>query len=440
MDRVAEPEVVVMGLGYIGLPTAAVIARSGARVLGIDVDADVVDTVNSGKVHIEEIDLDGLVSGVVARGMLRASTEIEKADVFVIAVPTPTDAGHAPNIGYVLQAATNIAAALKAGDTVILESTSPVGTTANVAELLARLRPDLKIPGHCEGTADIAIAYCPERVLPGRILVELIDNDRVIGGITPRCARKALQFYRRFVRGACVTTSAAAAEMTKLTENAFRDVNIAFANELSRVADTLGVDVWEVIRLANRHPRVNILSPGPGVGGHCIAVDPWFLVHSAPQDTPLIRTAREVNDAKTDYTIDRAVELIEMHPHAPVACLGLAFKANIDDFRESPALKVASALAQRYGDRVRIVEPYAAFLPEPLQQAGAKLIDIDTAIETCPIFIALVDHDVFKSVPLAEREDKQVLDTRGIWPDQKNPLTARGDQDELVGRKGYRAA
>ncbi|GAA0313955.1 UDP-N-acetyl-D-mannosamine dehydrogenase VpsB [Sphingomonas oligophenolica] len=413
-----ELKVVVVGLGYIGLPTAAVIARTGARVLGVDVTQSIVDTVNSGRVHIEEVDLDGLVSGVVARGSLRASTMIEPADVFVIAVPTPFGDDHAPNIGYVLQAATTVAAVLKAGDVVILESTSPVGTTEKVRDLLAQLRPDLKVPGKTADSPDIAIAYCPERVLPGRILVELIDNDRVIGGITPRCARKALTFYRRFVRGACVTTTSRAAEMTKLTENAFRDVNIAFANELSRVADTMDVDVWEVIRLANRHPRVNILSPGPGVGGHCIAVDPWFLVHADRANTSLIRTAREVNDAKVDYVIERAAAMIAAHPGMPVACLGLAFKANIDDFRESPALKVATALAARFGDRLHIVEPHADMLPSAFDGTAARLTDIDTAIETCPIMVVLVDHDIFKSVPLDERADKIVYDTRGIWPDQ----------------------
>jgi UDP-N-acetyl-D-mannosaminuronic acid dehydrogenase len=413
-----ELNVVVMGLGYIGLPTAAIIARTGARVLGVDVTERVVETINSGRVHIEEVDLDGLVSGVVARGTLRAAMTVEPADVFVIAVPTPFDAAHAPDISYVLGAATTIAPVLKPGDTVILESTSPVGTTEKVRDLLATLRPDLRVPGRTRDQADIAIAYCPERVLPGRILVELIDNDRVIGGITPRCARKALTFYRRFVRGACVTTTARAAEMTKLTENAFRDVNIAFANELSLIADTMNVDVWEVIRLANRHPRVNILQPGPGVGGHCIAVDPWFLVHAAPDQTPLIRTAREVNDGKTDHVIAQVAAMIAADPTAPVACLGLAFKANIDDFRESPAMKVALAVANRFGDRVRIVEPYAAALPPAFDGTGATLIDVDTAIETCPIMVVLVDHDVFRSIPLEERGEKTVLDTRGIWPDQ----------------------
>ena len=418
----ADLKVAVIGLGYIGLPTAAVIARTGVEVLGIDVSEHVVETVNSGKVHIEEVDLDGLVSGVVARGHLRASTLIEPADVFVIAVPTPFKDNHQPDIGYVLKAATTVAAVLKAGDIVVLESTSPVGTTEQVRDLLAQLRPDLKMPGKSTELADVSIAYCPERVLPGRILVELIDNDRVIGGITPRCARKALAFYRRFVRGACVTTTSRAAEMTKLTENAFRDVNIAFANELSLVADTMGVDVWEVIRLANRHPRVNILSPGPGVGGHCIAVDPWFLVSAAPEQTPLIRTAREVNDGKVAHTIARAAALIDQHPGQSVACMGLAFKANIDDFRESPALKVAAALAARYGERIRIVEPYAKTLPRAFDGTGATLIDLDDAIERCPVMIVLVDHELFKSVPLDERLTKAVYDTRGIWPDQPAPV------------------
>ncbi|MFZ1477729.1 MAG: nucleotide sugar dehydrogenase, partial [Sphingorhabdus sp.] len=280
-----KPSVCVMGLGYIGLPTAAVIARSGCHVLGIDVNQHVVDTINRGEIHIEEVDLDGLVQGVVSRKLLRASTTVEPADVFVIAVPTPFDENHAPDISFVLNAANKIAPVLKSGDTVIVESTSPVGTTDKVKELIARERPDLKIPGMTKETPDLAIAYCPERVLPGRILEELVSNDRSIGGITPRCARKALTFYKRFVRGECITTDARSAEMTKLVENAFRDVNIAFANELSIVSDQMELDVWEVIRLANRHPRVNILQPGPGVGGHCIAVDPWFIVHGAPDHT-----------------------------------------------------------------------------------------------------------------------------------------------------------
>ena len=413
-----KPDVCVLGLGYIGLPTAAVIARAGCKVLGVDVNGDVVETINRGEIHIEEVDLDGLVQGVVARKMLRASTMVEPSDVFVIAVPTPFDENHAPDISYVLNAATNIAAVVKSGDTIIIESTSPVGTTDQVRDLVAKLRPDLKVPGIAAETPDIAIAYCPERVLPGRILEELTNNDRSIGGVTPRCARKALTFYKRFVRGECITTDARSAEMTKLVENAFRDVNIAFANELSMVADHMGLDVWEVIRLANRHPRVNILQPGPGVGGHCIAVDPWFIVHGAPDQSPLIRTARNVNDGKVDHVIARAAAMISENSGLKVGCLGLAFKANIDDFRESPAMKVAADLAKRFGSRINIIEPYAATLPQEFGGTGARLIDVDTALLECDILITLVDHDAFKAIPLAERAGKMVYDVRGIWHDQ----------------------
>ena len=413
-----KPAVCVVGLGYIGLPTAAIIARAGCMVQGIDVSEKVVDTINRGQIHIEEVDLDGLVQGVVSRGLLSASLKIAPADVFVIAVPTPFDENHAPDISYVLSAASAVAPVLKAGDIVILESTSPVGTTEEIRDLIATMRPDLKIPGLTRETPDISIAYCPERVLPGKILEELTNNDRSIGGITPRCARKALAFYKIFVRGTCIATDARSAEMTKLVENAYRDVNIAFANELSMVADKMGLDVWEVIRLANRHPRVNILSPGPGVGGHCIAVDPWFIVHSAPQETPLIRTARGVNDGKMRHVVMKAEALIAAHPEARVACLGLAFKANIDDFRESPARMVAAMLARRFGERIQIVEPYTAELPKEFDGTGASLIDLDEALEDSDILIVLVDHDVFRHVPLAERATKIVYDTRGIWPDQ----------------------
>jgi len=430
-----KPAVCVVGLGYIGLPTAAIIARAGCQVQGIDVSEKVVDTINRGQIHIEEVDLDGLVQGVVSRGLLSASLTVAPADVFVIAVPTPFDENHAPDISYVLSAASAVAPVLKAGDIVILESTSPVGTTEEIRDLIAAMRPDLKVPGLTRETPDISIAYCPERVLPGKILEELTNNDRSIGGITPRCARKALAFYKIFVRGTCIATDARSAEMTKLVENAYRDVNIAFANELSMVADKMGLDVWEVIRLANRHPRVNILSPGPGVGGHCIAVDPWFIVHSAPQETPLIRTARGVNDGKMRHVVMKAEELIAAHPKARVACLGLAFKANIDDFRESPARMVASMLARRFGERIQIVEPYTAELPKEFDGTGASLIDLDTALEDSDILIVLVDHDTFRHVPLAERAGKIVYDTRGIWPDQpKEGAAADAEQGlRLVG-------
>jgi UDP-N-acetyl-D-mannosaminuronic acid dehydrogenase len=427
-----KPDVCVVGLGYIGLPTAAIVARAGCKVRGVDVSEKVVDTINRGEIHIEEVDLDGLVQAVVKRGLLSASLKVEAADVFVIAVPTPFGPNHEPDVSYVLTAARSIAPVLKAGDIVILESTSPVGTTEQIRDLFAAERPDLKIPGCTRETPDVSIAYCPERVLPGKILQELTDNDRSIGGITPRCARKALAFYKRFVRGTCITTDARSAEMTKLVENAYRDVNIAFANELSIVADKMGLDVWEVIKLANRHPRVNILQPGPGVGGHCIAVDPWFIVASAPAETPLIRTARGVNDGKIRHVISHADAMIAAHPGARVAALGLAFKANIDDFRESPARLVAATLARKYGERISIVEPYAAELPREFEGTGARQIDLDEALEECDILLVLVDHDIFRVVPVAERLGKIVYDTRGIWPDQPRPRAA-GEGLRLVG-------
>ncbi|NCP11191.1 MAG: UDP-N-acetyl-D-mannosamine dehydrogenase [Sphingomonadales bacterium] len=410
---------VVMGLGYIGLPTAALIARSGIETVGVDVNPDVVETVNQGRVHLEEVDLDGLVRGVVERGHLRASLTPEPADAFIIAVPTPLGEGQAPDIGYVLDAARTIAPVLAPGNLVILESTSPVGTTEQVCAAIAKARPDLAVPGHCDGNADIFVAYCPERVLPGRILVELVDNDRCIGGITPRCARRAMTFYRGFVRGACVTTTARNAELVKLVENSFRDVNIAFANELSIIADGMDIDVWDVIALANRHPRVNILQPGPGVGGHCIAVDPWFIVHGDPDNSRIIRTAREVNLAKTEHVVARARALIAQLPDdSEIALFGLAFKANIDDFRESPAVEIAAALAREYGARIAIVEPFARELPAVLAAAGARLVALDDALDTAQAIVLLVDHEVFRSVPLDERRDKMVYDTRGLWPDQ----------------------
>jgi UDP-N-acetyl-D-mannosaminuronic acid dehydrogenase len=417
--RSEAPRVCVVGLGYIGLPTAAVIARSGMDVLGVDISREVVDTINRGEIHIEEVDLDALVQAVVRDGSLRASTEVEPADVFVIAVPTPfaKDGHHTPDVSYVMAATRAVAKVLKPGDVVILESTSPVGTTEEMRDVIADERPELHLPGKSVN-ADVAIAYCPERVLPGKIIQELVHNDRSIGGITPDCAEKAAGFYRRFVRGDCIVTDARSAEMTKLVENAYRDVNIAFANELSIVADAMGLDVWEVIKLANRHPRVNILQPGPGVGGHCIAVDPWFIVHGAREETPLIQTARGVNEGKIRHVIARASALVEAHPSVKVACLGLAFKANIDDFRESPARLVSATLARRFGERIHVVEPHTKALPIEYEGTGATKLDLDAALASCGVLIVLVDHDAFRQVPLDKRAGKIVYDTRGIWPDQ----------------------
>ena len=417
MTDTAKFDVAVIGLGYIGLPTAAVVARSGMAVLGVDVTPHVVETVGQGRIHIEENDLDTLVKDVVALGRLKTSLTPAPAHIYVIAVPTPFKDDHAPDISYVLSATSAIAPVLEKGDTVILESTSPVGTTEQMRDTLAALRPDLAFPQEGGPAGDVAMCYCPERVLPGRILIELVSNDRSIGGITPACAAKAQAFYKRFVEGDCIITTARTAEMVKLVENASRDVSIAFANELSIVCDTLKLDVWDVIALANRHPRVNILQPGPGVGGHCIAVDPWFIVDADRKNTPLIRTAREVNDGKTDYVIGKATALLEAQPNARLACLGLAFKANIDDLRESPALKVAAALAARFGSRIDLVEPFVNELPKGLAGGDAKLVPLEEALAGCDALLLLVDHDAFKAVTPAQRAGKTVYDTRGLWRD-----------------------
>ncbi|HEX4695926.1 UDP-N-acetyl-D-mannosamine dehydrogenase [Sphingomonas sp.] len=407
--------VCVVGLGYIGLPTAAVIARSGAQVLGVDVRPAVVDTINAGKIHIEEANLDLLVHAMVESGSLRAALTPEPSDVFIVAVPTPFTDDHAPDIGYVLAATRSIAPALRTGSLVIVESTCPVGTTEAVRDVLRDARPDLSFPDGDGHSSDVCVAYCPERVLPGKILDELVSNDRSIGGLSRRCAERAVAFYRTFVAGDCIATTARTAEMCKLVENSFRDVNIAFANELSIVCDTLKLDVWEVIRLANRHPRVNILQPGPGVGGHCIAVDPWFIVDSDPENARLIRIAREVNDGKAHYSFARAAALAGAHPDAAIACLGLAFKANIDDLRESPALGIAVELAKAYGNRVRIVEPHVTELPAAFDGTGATLAKLDQALDECGVLIVLVDHDAFKNVSVNARSGKAIYDTRGIW-------------------------
>ncbi|MGI9350915.1 MAG: UDP-N-acetyl-D-mannosamine dehydrogenase [Rhizobiaceae bacterium] len=410
----------VAGLGYIGLPTAAIIASRGIDVTGYDINDNVVEQVAAGNAHIYETDLDGLVQKVVSSGKLQAANKPSAADVFIIAVPTPIGEDHVPVTDYIFDTARSIAPVLSEGVTIILESTSPVGTTEQLSDLLAELRPDLKFPSKFPADPDVAVAYCPERVLPGRILTEVVENDRCIGGITPRCARKAQSFYKTFVRGKCITTNARAAELVKLTENSFRDTNIAFANELSIICDKFEINAWEVIELANRHPRVNILNPGPGVGGHCIAVDPWFIIHSAPEHTRLIRTAREVNDEKAEFTIEHCNRLIEDNPGEKIALFGLTFKADIDDLRESPALEIASNIVHQYRDRVRIVEPYVVDLPEQLRNHGAKLTGLDDALKECGILIVLVDHDVFKLVEPQERIGRAIFDTRGIWRDYGN--------------------
>ncbi len=406
----------MIGLGYIGLPTAAVLASRGIHVVGVDVNVHAVDTINSGRVHIVEPDLDALVSDVVRQGLLRATTIPEPSDAFVIAVPTPFRDGHVPDLSYVETAARSIAPALRPGTLVILESTSPVGTTEQMAAWLAEARPDLTFPQQVGEAAQIRVAYCPERVLPGKVLSELIENDRVVGGLSPACAERAAALYRVFVRGKCLITDARTAEMCKLTENSFRDVNIAFANELSLICDELNLNVWELVRLANHHPRVNILQPGPGVGGHCIAVDPWFIVHSAPQRSRLIRTAREVNDSKPHFVAGRITEAAAAQPQPVIACLGLAFKPDIDDLRESPAVGIVHMLAEQKVGRLLVVEPHIERLPPALAgQSGVELVTVDEALAQANVVAMLVSHRAFYGIAKAKLAGKRVIDTRGVW-------------------------
>ncbi|WP_288251983.1 UDP-N-acetyl-D-mannosamine dehydrogenase [uncultured Hydrogenophaga sp.] len=406
----------LIGLGYIGLPTAAVLASRGVRVIGVDVNTHAVETINSGGVHIVEPDLDALVGDVVRSGLLRATTRPEPSDAFVIAVPTPFRDQHVPDLSYVEAAARSIAPVLQAGNLVILESTSPVGATEQLAQWLAEARPDLTFPQQVGDAAQVHVAYCPERVLPGKVLTELVENDRVVGGLTPTCARRAAELYRVFVKGECLITNARTAEMCKLTENSFRDVNIAFANELSLICDRLGINVWELVRLANHHPRVNILQPGPGVGGHCIAVDPWFIVHSAPEQARMIRTAREVNDGKPHFVAGRIAEAASAHAEPVIACLGLAFKPDIDDLRESPAVEIVHMLAQQKIGRLLVVEPHVEQLPPELASLpNISLVSAQEALAQAQVVAMLVNHRAFYGITKAQLGDKRVIDTRGVW-------------------------
>lgn len=392
----------VIGLGYIGLPTAATFAAHGVKVTGVDVNQHAVDMINQGKVHIVEPDLDALVKDVVEKGMLSAQTAPVEADAYIVAVPTPFKDNYEPDLKYIEAASKALAPFLKIGNLVILESTSPVGATEQMSAWLSEAREDLTFPQQAGEESDIRIAHCPERVLPGKVLVELISNDRIIGGMTQPCSTAASDLYKTFVEGGCIETNARTAEMCKLTENSFRDVNIAFANELSIICDKLDINVWELIALANRHPRVNILQPGPGVGGHCIAVDPWFIVSKTPEQARLIRTAREVNDAKPEWVIDqvkiRIAEFLQANPEKTikditVACYGLAFKPDIDDLRESPALEITKKLAE-YGLNVLAIEPNIKELPQQLKNY-ISLVTLEESYEA-NIKVILVGHKEFR--------------------------------------------
>ena len=404
----------VIGLGYIGLPTAALFASRGFEVVGIDVDAEVVETVNRGGVHIVEPGLDIAVRSAVASGLLRTSTKPEPCDAFIIAVPTPFRDGHVPDLRFIDAATQSLAPVLREGNLVVLESTSPVGTTRDMAIALQRLRLDLRFPVPGQTAETVFVAHCPERVLPGNVMRELIQNDRVVGGLSARSTERAIALYRNLVEGECVATDAETAEMVKLTENAFRDVNIAFANELSVICGRLDLNVWDVIRLANRHPRVNILRPGPGVGGHCIAVDPWFIVHSAPQESTLIRAAREVNDAKPQVVHDEVARAARALSSPVIACLGLAFKPDIDDLRESPALAIVSKLGRANLGRLLVVEPHISALPPPLAQlTGLELAELNQAVAKADIVVFLVNHRAFTAIQLEQLAGKLVVNACG---------------------------
>ncbi|MFT5294480.1 MAG: UDP-N-acetyl-D-mannosaminuronic acid dehydrogenase [Colwellia sp.] len=407
----------VIGLGYIGLPTAAVIASRGINVIGVEINQAAVDIINKGEIHIVEPDLDIVVKSVVSTGYLRATTQVEKADVFMIAVPTPfkhtENDEHKPDLSYIESAAKAIAPVLEKGNLVILESTSPVGTTEKLAGWLKQARSDLSFPQDVGDNADINVAHCPERVLPGYVLQELVSNDRVIGGISSVCSEKAANLYKTFVRGECIITNARTAEMAKLTENSFRDVNIAFANELSTICDKLNINVWELTKLANRHPRVNILNSGPGVGGHCIAVDPWFIVDSCPEQALLIKQARLTNDAKPHYVIEQIREAADQFKRPVIACLGLAFKADIDDLRESPALQIVTALSEDNIGDIIAVEPNIKSLPKHLE-GKIELASLQDALSGANVVVVLVDHKEFKSADKTAFAKKVVIDTRGI--------------------------
>ena len=397
----------VFGLGYIGLPTAAMFAHHGANVVGVDINQHAVDTINQGKIHIVEPGLEAIVKQAVGKGTLKASLTPVHSDAYLIAVPTPFKGDdHEPDLSYIQAVSKALAPLLEKGDVVILESTSPVGATEKMVEWLSKERSDLTFPKYHEpdNEADIFVAYCPERVLPGKVIEELISNDRIIGGMTKESTKKAQEVYRIFVKGDLLETNSRTAEMAKLTENASRDVSIAFANELSIISDKLDINVWDLIELANRHPRVNILQPGAGVGGHCIAVDPWFIVNQNPDEAKIIRAAREINDNKPNWVIGKINAEIdtlksEGIDRPKVALLGLAFKPNIDDLRESPAVNIAKNMLELNSAEILLVEPNIKQLPEKL--ATGNLVSLNSALEQADILVVLVAHDEFEKNQLS---------------------------------------
>lgn len=410
--------VAVIGLGYIGLPTAAILAANGLSVTGVDLNSRVVDAVNAGKVPFVEPDLGIHVAGAVSQGSLVAQTTTPAADAYIVAVPTPFADDKSADLRFVRAAAQGIAPMLRGGELIILESTSPPGTTAMLADFVLDLRPDLSLDG-AAGRPAVMFAHCPERVLPGRIMIELVTNDRIVGGLTDEAASAAAALYSVFCQGKIHLSDAATAEMAKLVENAYRDVNIAFANELSVISDNLGINVWDLIELANHHPRVDILNPGPGVGGHCIAVDPWFIVAADRANSRLIRTAREVNDSKPGHVIAQVMDAVSGISSPTIAALGLAFKANIDDTRESPALDIVRRLGESApGARILVAAPHSDGIPSALTTLqNIRLVEAEAAIEAADVVVLLVDHDKFREIDRASLAGKKIIDTRGFWRD-----------------------
>jgi UDP-N-acetyl-D-mannosaminuronic acid dehydrogenase len=407
--------VAVIGLGYIGLPTAAVLAQAGMTVIGVDIKQANVDAINAGRVPFVEEGLETVVAGTVAQGKLTAQLETPVADAYIVSVPTPFKGDHDADLSYIEAAARGIAPQLSGGELVVLESTAPPGATEAMADVILELRPEFtKEPNRPNS---LYFSHAPERVLPGRIMIEMVENDRIIGGLTREAAEMNRDLYATFCRGELLLTDARTAELAKLTENAFRDVNIAFANELSIIAERQGIDVWELIELANHHPRVNILQPGPGVGGHCIAVDPWFIVSADREFSNLIRTAREVNDSKPEIVLSKVIERAGKFKSPVIAALGIAFKPNIDDLRESPSKDIALALADRLeSGTVLVVEPNIDALPREFDgHADVELCDLDSAVERADIVLLLVDHDPFKAFDREKLQEKIVIDTKGLW-------------------------
>lgn len=439
MHKDSQQTICVVGLGYIGMPTAAIFASRGLRVIGVDTNPEVLEAIADGSFRYVEPDLDMLVQASVSNGNLKIQARPQKADVFLIAVPTPVSRDHEADLSSLDLAIASVAPFLQKGNLIIIESTIPVGTTEKVSALLATLRPDLLFPHERsqerQQKCGIHIAFCPERVLPGQMLKELVGNDRVIGGITKACAELARSCYAIFVRGQIKLTDARTAEMCKLAENAFRDVNIAFANELSMIAAKQKIEINELIQLANCHPRVNILQPGCGVGGHCIAVDPWFLINSAPQESYLMRTARQVNADKAQWVLSNTMQAIDQIrkirreefqkqnqqdteksiQQIQIACLGIAYKADVDDLRESPALAIVQQLAEDENLQISVVEPNIQSLPRSLEKEKIKLKPLKEALDQSDLVLVLIDHSEFKNHNYTPMSAQVLIDTQGIW-------------------------